>query len=294
MKGVSRYSQPNRSYPVDHGYVIIPTKKDRDQYVASCYRREKISIIQENGGGVLKDCSITRDALKDIEFPIDSDTLGQLVVYVCNPFDNHPIIIGVVSKENESMLLDEGSFKLEKTLGQNKVGISGNAKTGALFIDVQDDNDDGKGTLIINVAGSGEGSSIKISCKGRTTIYSDDTVNLETTGEVNIKSINESDETKFSSIKVKNDNVNITPVDGGTFTISGGSEPLLLGNKTVEQLEKEVQALTSLLDSIAQIIPVNVPVNSPDPTWATWQAQVALITQRGDFSEVKSEISFTD
>ena len=230
INGVSRKRQFNYSEPVGYGYVIIPEGRDRDTYVSTCYGRERLSILGENGQGFIKNCYISRDALRDIDFPPDNNTLGQMVAYIVNSFNNVPIIVGVVSKESETQLIEEGEFRLKKTYNNSSVSVIGKAKTGDLIIDVQ--NNDNKGALIINVAGK-EGSSFKINCKGDATIYSDNTVNLETAGEVNLKSIDKTDETKFSTIKVTNNEVSVDSQDVINIT-SKGTLNINNGNLTVE------------------------------------------------------------
>lgn len=280
INGVGRKRQFNYSEPIGYGYIIIPTGVDRDTYVATCYGRERLSVLGENGQGFIKNCYISRDALRDINFPPDSDTLGQMVAYIVNSFSNVPIIVGVVSKESETQLLEEGEFRLEKTYNNSNVSVTGKAKTGDLIIDVQ--NNDGKGALILNVSGK-NGSAFKINCKGDATIYSDDTVNLETTGEANIKSVDATDKTKFTNVKVTN----------GKFEINDGTESILLGNKTVTQLNKEsaiLKAITTILNGAPV---VTTAVGQPDGLYVALKAAIAGKTH-GDFSEVKSEISFTD
>jgi hypothetical protein len=291
MGGVSKIKQYNYSESVDYGYIVIPTKVDRDGYVATCYKRERVTIQGANGAGQIKDCYISRSALKDIDFPKDSNELGVAVAYIVNTFNNKPIIVGRVSKEAESQLLEEGEFRLEKSYNNSKVSVTGKAKTGDLLIDVE--NNDGTGALIINVTGKEDGSSLKINVKGDATIYSDDTLNLETVGVVNVKSIDENDETKFSIIKVTNNNVNITPVEDGTFTVSEGSEPILLGEKTVTELNKELDISKAITTIINGAPVLTTAVGTPDGLYVALKAAITGKTH-GNYSNVKSEISFTD
>lgn len=291
MSGIGKIKQYNHSNPIGVGYVIIPTRVDRDAYVATCFRRERVTILGEAGCGMIKDCYISREALREISFPKDDKELGTAITYIVNSYNPKPIIIGILSKESESQLLEEGEFRLEKTFNNSKVSITGRAQTGDILIDVE--NNDGKGSLIINVTGKEDGSALKINCKGDATIYSDDTVNIETVGVINIKSIDKTDETKFSLIKVVNDNVNITPVDGGTFTISSGSEPILLGIKTVDQLTKELNISKAILQIINGATIATASPGTPDTLQVALKAALAGKTN-ADYSKIKSEISFTD
>ncbi len=295
-----RFRQENYAEPVDYGYIIIPMSVDRDEYVAMCYRRERVSILGAHGTGFIKDCYISREALREITFPIDDTQLGVMVAYIVNDFNNTPIIVGVVSKESESQLLEEGEFRLEKFYNGNKVSISGKAKTGDLFIDVEDA--EATGAIFINVTGKEDGSLLKINVKGSATIYADDEINLNTVGTVNIKSIDQTDETKFSLVKVTNTEINATPVEGGRFSISTGSEPLVLGSKNSEILS-DIQSLLNDLNTALSTFTTATSTAAVEPTLApasvslqaSLQGMTSTIASLVNKIDVNnSEISFTD
>lgn len=219
VRGVSRQKQYNYSSPVDYGYIIVPTNVDRDDYVTTCYRRERVTIVGDNGQGIIKDCYISRTAIREINFPIDDTEMGDAVAYIVNSFNNKPIIVGRISKESESQILEEGEFRLEKSYKNSKVSVTGKSKTGDLLIDVE--NNDGTGALIINVSGKEDGSSLNINVKGSAKIYADDEINLETTGVVNLKSVDETNNDTLSEIKLTKDSINI--VSSGVVDINNGN-----------------------------------------------------------------------
>ncbi|MDH3382217.1 MAG: hypothetical protein OEL54_05890, partial [Flavobacteriaceae bacterium] len=116
------------------GNIIIPTGVIRDDYVNTCYKRERVSILPTGGCEMIKDCYITISTLKDVEFPINSDELGVTVCYVIDKLKSKPIIIGTISKESESQLLSEYDIQIIKKNNNNIVGVTANAKNGHLGI----------------------------------------------------------------------------------------------------------------------------------------------------------------
>lgn len=79
IDGVSRERQSDSPYSVGYGYIAIPSGVDRDDYIDTCFRRERVTVITDLGG-VFNDCYITSDALQRISFP--SDIEEKVVVFV--------------------------------------------------------------------------------------------------------------------------------------------------------------------------------------------------------------------
>lgn len=192
-----------------YGNIVIPSKVVRDDYVKTCYNRERVSVLLANGGGLLKDCYISREVLREVTFPSSSNELGDMVTFIRDIDNSKATIVGVISKESQSQLLEEGEFQLSKTMGNSSVTISGKAESGVLLIDVEDNNDIGE--LTISVSGKNDGSSLNLKCKGNTTIYADDSVNIETADSVKLKSTNATTsqevllELTNNKIKIEND-----------------------------------------------------------------------------------------
>src|ERR1035437_1752591 len=132
------YPIPSSQYYVglQYGYVIIPADVDRTSFIEQCYRWERISILSERGGGVFHECYISRESIKDVEFPADSTHFGSCVMFLTDIHSGHPMIFGVLSKEDESQLLREGCFKLTKTYQGSSVILSGDAKKGVMNLSV--------------------------------------------------------------------------------------------------------------------------------------------------------------
>jgi len=274
----------NKRYPSGTCYLIIPENVDRDKYVKGCYRTGRVAVLMDDGS-FIPNVPIGLSILKDVDFPNEVKELGSQLIWVNHMVHNKPIIIDRILKDDEAIDLDENEFELEKYTENGFVSIRGVAKEGNLFINVEGKNSNG-GKIYIDVSNEDEEGDIILNLKGdlraelKNLIYNIlEEWNIENTGGININS---------------KEDININPTeDGKKVNLGTGDEPILLGDKTVDELSKEVQALTDLLTSIANIVPVNVVNGSPDATWASWQSAVATITQRGSLDNVKSEKSFT-
>jgi hypothetical protein len=162
----------NRPFPIpssqyyvglQFGYIIIPSDVDRTAFIEQCYRWERVSVLIEGGAGVLHDCYISKEAIRDIEFPETSNKLGTCVSLITDIHSAHPVIFGVYSKEDESQLLREGLFKLSKIYQGNSVIISGDAKKGVMNLSV----DGGELTqLNITVSNDRKDAKINVRCRG--------------------------------------------------------------------------------------------------------------------------------
>ena len=128
--GVSRDFMPNTRTGVNSGYILIPTGVGRDDYVLNCYRRERVSIQVENGGGVVHDCYITIQALREIKFPENNAEIGSGIIFISDPFMDRPIIIGVASNQDENTGLEEEQVRILKTKDGSYVSIVADGKTG--------------------------------------------------------------------------------------------------------------------------------------------------------------------
>jgi hypothetical protein len=200
-------------FGIQYGYIILPSDVDRDAFIQQCYRWERVSVMLERGGGVIHECYITQTVLKDIEFPLTKEQLGSCVVLFTDINSGHPIILGILSKEDESQLLREGFFRVVKTASGGMVSISGDAKTGVMTLAV---NGGTLSQLNILVSNADKTATIKVQCRGDVTLELDDTF----------------------QIKDK------------TLKINGGTEPMVLGTELQTQLNKTNELLQALLDII--------------------------------------------
>lgn len=125
------------------GYVIVPPDIDRVKYIDSCFASERISFYPETGGTSYNEALISREALREIEFPSEEKVFGSQIVYLLHPVSAFPIVIAVVSKKNENLCLGYKDFKMEKSDGTNLVSIVGRGLDGNLYVTVCSDKSNG-------------------------------------------------------------------------------------------------------------------------------------------------------
>lgn len=166
IDGVSRQVQQNSANPINHGYVAIPEGIDRDAFIETCLRRNRVTIVTEYGA-VINECYVLKNVLQTIDFPEDIGLKGSCVCYVCGDFSNKPIVIGVIDENDQSDLLNENMFYLRKKMNGTDILMQG---------------DPNNGSLIINVT-SQDPSDITIAVKGN----EENELNIESSGFVNVK-----------------------------------------------------------------------------------------------------------
>jgi hypothetical protein len=169
---------------IQYGYIILPSGIDRDTFIQQCYRWERVSVLSEGGGGVIHECYISREAIRDIEFPQTVEQLGSCVSFLTDIHSAHPIIFGVFSKEDESQLLREGYFEQSKKNGNDSVGISGDAKRGVLNLFVNG------GTLTqlnITISNKAKNAVINLRCRGNINVQMDGKFTINKGSEPMIK-----------------------------------------------------------------------------------------------------------
>lgn len=260
------------------GYVIIPEDykgRGRDTYIKYCYRTQRVSIIIEDGG-VKLDCFVTESALRDIVFPdfsvneknVNGSRLGSQVVFLNEPRYDKSVVLGVVSKRDETNLYDEQEFRIFKTKYGNFALISVNGKSGDINITTFNGDKEG-GDVNISISNQSDSAKLNVGVRGEININTTGNVNLIAAGEVNIKP---------SKLNIGKEKL----------------EPIIKGDKAETELNKEKKVLTDFLDAVKNLTPTPVPPNAVDPTWATLKTAIAVITDRADYSQIKSDKTFSE
>ena len=202
-----------------NGHIFVPPDVDRDKYVKTCYKRERVSVILEDGQGILFNCYIDKQTLKDIRFPQTSKNLGSLVS-VIKQYGKIGIILGAISYEDESSLMKEDDIFIERyDVDGNYSGLRGNAKEGNLSLKCE--NNENSAILDITVSGKNNTGKINIRVNNEFNVRSTSKTNIESFGEVSLKSLNKDNEGEYTEIKINNNNINI--VSKGTVDINNGN-----------------------------------------------------------------------
>lgn len=309
MDGISRDNQSNYNYPVGVGYITIPTGVDRELYIATCYRKERVAIQLDGGGGVVNNCYISTSALQRVKFPDYPDEIGSCVVFISPKFNNIPIITEVVSKEDETQLLEENSFKKIVETATANVSIEGKGKSGELFINVESDFE-GEGSIYITLKSKNNTAKFNLNCFGDVNIYSEGKTALKALKDINLQKIRIEDNEEIissevilsdSGFELKDSTGNIirSDTEGGIINIYPtekcnlfeGDEPIPKGNTLKIELEKLQTRFNTFLDTYS-----NTPVTPADGGLVVQTAVKAAMLTVGkeDFENINSLKSFTD
>lgn len=246
MQGVSRNKISNNFPPVGIGYIMVPSNLERDDYVRNCYDRERVCVYIEQSGSMVKDCYISQQALRDIAFPADTKKLGSPVIFVSEKFTNKPIVVSTVSKEDETELLSEYRFKLEKAYKNNKVKIEADAEKGILNIFVDDKEEFG----VINLSVKGkEGGVLNIDTSNKVHINADKEINAQSSGEIKIKTIDSLSGDVKCEIRADGQDVYIKPEN--ELRIGEFNEPSVLGDTLADLLDGLITEISNSLVSTA-------------------------------------------
>lgn len=298
MEGVSRENLGNYNYPVGYGYVTIPTNIDRESYIQTCYRKERIAVQLDSGGGVINNCYITKQAIQDVIFPNNPDELGSCVVFMCPQFNNLPIVIGVVSKPDESQLLEDLSFKKIVSSRGAKVSIEGKGKTGELFINVESD-DEGEAGVFVTLNSKNNTAKFKVNCFGDINLYSEGETYLKSLKNVKLEKIkiDGNREVVSSRIELSDDGYEITDSSGnsiisnsnGEIKIFGGDSPIPKGDELNNQLEVMKNRIDTIINSLQ-----SAPASTIQAYSAAIIASLSMITRVEDFASMNSDKIFIE
>lgn len=301
--GIAKDTIYNSRIAINTGYIVIPSNVDRDDFVENCFRREKITILIEDGGGVINDCYITKQALKDIEFPTKSISdklngnailtdsfLGSAVTFINEPYHDQPIIIGTTSKVDESGLLREGVFKLFKFKDGKFVSIQGDVQSGTISIDVSGGENDG--SLNINVRNNNETAKLNVNVRGDSSTFIKGNETKKVQGNVIDTIIGNKNQTIKGN---KNSDVtgDINQKPEGKFNIGDGGHPIAHG----DTLKTQLNALQTKVDLIITAIENGIPAAGSSDGGTAYQATMKVILQAAqdaDFGEINSDKAFTD
>lgn len=266
-RGVERNNQANYNYPTGIGYVVLPERIDRGDYIQMCYRRERISILLDNGGDFVRDCYIDKSVLQNIEFPATTNELGSCIAFINERFNNKPIIVAVLSKEDETQFLEENTFEKIVGVGRNNISIVGRGADGRLSIDVEADTDNG-GVFVLNVRNLNRNAQLQINCYGDSTIYNEGNTTIRSTATISAQTIkNENNiQTITSNLslnadtglnysdmwenQVSADNEGNINVIGQNVRFNNGESPLVKGDEIQTQLNKSKDRIDTIISAL--------------------------------------------
>jgi hypothetical protein len=170
--GKGKIGIPGKRASAGIGYLVVPDDISVVNYVANCFRTGTVVLMSESER--IDNVRISKHLLNDLEFPEEYGKIGSGIVWVNLPKQNMPVAVGVIVKNNETMILDNHQFSTKKQYKSNTLEISGDAKEALLNI----------------IANSSEGSKIFIKTDNKGSINTQTKeINCEAT-DINVKSVN--------------------------------------------------------------------------------------------------------
>lgn len=304
MDGVTKtmHSAPRKICGV--GYVILGRGQDKDTYISSSFRNNRISIITDEGE-VISGCIVSKNAWQYLEFPATIKSRGSQVVWINIPYQNRVIILDVLHKRDElNSIQTQNQFKFQREVGNNIVTIQGEGQTGTITIVAQGEANQ-EGELYIKVLNSSELALFNTYVQGIMSVDVEKDLNFRVGNSVTFIVRDESNPnstglfnyvlgTGYSLLdEFKN---NIQTNKNGIFTevppsvkvyarASGSSsEPGLLGDKTYTLLNEIKNLLTNMVTTLqtASTTPPNVltaPISAQISNWIESTAKLAAEIQ---------------
>jgi len=292
MKGVERSEIWNNNVQVGLAYIVIPFGVDRNDFVQSCYRKERVHVAVERGS-IVKNCYIDSSVLQRIKFPADSTKLGSQVVFVMEKFRKVPFVIATVTRNMERVISDEETINIQRSLNGGNLSIVGKGD-GTLLINLESSN---YSKLIIHT--TGENSVIDVNSDGLITLNSKDDVTINSSKTIVKNFLNDQGLVEKSltlddaGLKYQDDKGNKFAVDYDSNKIihNEGSQPIPLGTELKEQLDKLNDKFNQFLDTYTNTIAVSGDGGKAIQT----AVQIATSTLKdADFDNINSEKSFID
>ncbi len=291
------------------GYIIIPQDKDIANYVKYCFTSGSVSIALENGG-IINNVTITKSALKDIDFPEEKTKLGSMVVWLNRPKTNTPIIVGVITKNNEIVLYDKDTISLK---GKSKTGsaeVVVDKKNNNVIINANSLIDEG-GNIYIVSNNKAKSSKISISisdlleliCKNASLQVKEKFEIVIKNAELNklFTKLGYENGVGFSYvdefqniIEMNEDNIHFDP--NKLFNIGDGNEPITLANTLDDLLGQFIDIVNSFSQEVSKLTvttamgPSGAPINLAEFT----KVASDLLALKEQFVNFKSKKSFTD
>lgn len=272
--GVARDQSPDIRTAMNKGYIIVPNGVDRNEYIETCLRTQRVSILVEGGGGVMHNCILSNHILQDIIFPENNITvqeegaeiLGSGIIFFQEPYSGIIVIIAIIPKQDDLIYSSENVTKFFRTKNGKYASITIDGNSGSIII-----NSDG-GVVGVNV--KGRESSLEVVSEGSVNVSSEKNITIFTTNDIVLESL------KTTQIKPEK------------FMVGEGEHPIPLGDELKDQLEK----LSTRVDNIVDVLKNNIPSAAlhPNPAWSRIINPIVSLWQKESFDGMNSELSFTD
>ena len=203
--GVAPYTnQSIINESVGVGYIFIPEDRDRDEFVDTCFRTMRMSVMDDNGNPI-HNCYLTKEVIQNIRFPRNAGEIGDAVVWVCKPFLAQPVIIGTFVTSDEPDFRSDQELRILKQWNQGAIDIHGSSKEGYLTIDVRGAV---AGNFQLNVLGD-ESSRCSVFSTGGVDVAANGKVSVRAyeEAEIGVESVIDDETTHRKAIRANRDTI---------------------------------------------------------------------------------------
>lgn len=221
------------------GYIGVPSDIEREDYIKDCYANNWVSMWTEKGGFHNR-VPISPEVLNFITFPEDEKGIGSPVMYLLEQEHNKPTIVARYISANELGDNRENQFKFSRKLGDKSVEIIGSSEDGHLTIAV--DSDDDEGQFFIRLLSKNENCNLKIEVQGNVSSIVQGNVELTQYGIYTNKTFDEDESNSAEHIQTATEN----KFNQKKFYLNDGDEPMMLGNKTNDFLDKFITEISNI------------------------------------------------
>ena len=162
VQGVTGVPVPNGDQTVEIGYVILPMGVERDDFIQTCDKNLRVSVVIERNGSVIHNCMVTEQIYQYLKIPQTTDEVGTPVVMVKTNYNEKPIIIATLPATNQASVFQENVYK---KLIQNDEGsflVQASLVNGMMLVNIEGT---GNRKLKINVNGE-EGGGVELNTNG--------------------------------------------------------------------------------------------------------------------------------
>lgn len=177
--------QKNDPELLEKGYITIPYKVDKKNFIETCLRTGTVSVITD-GGNFRNEILITNEALQNINFPDEEGGYGTQVIIASLPYRTTPIVIGTILNDDQSPAWKENMHRFMKINDKTSVCIEENADESSIDITV---NSEEKTDINIISVGNEE-SEIKLQSSGKVNVIADKEINATSYDTIVSKIVN--------------------------------------------------------------------------------------------------------
>jgi len=309
------------------GYIIIPDGVDRDQFLLTCFRTGKVSILTESAER-LDNVSVVQSSFNNLVFPATPKELGSVIFWVKIPKHNIPVVVGCLNKTNDLLPIEEGEFYVGRRGKEHKISIIGQEHYGDLFITLDSLSSKKSSKFEINLSSKIKQSLFQIICDGDVVVNTNN-INLQAASKFELI-VKEAKNDKFLRLKytlgegfdyldefnniiqINKDQIYLEKGDGKKITVTnkiklgnGSFEPSVLGDKNSQYLSDILDKLITLLNNLstfsitqagASIAPPLTPLSGGFTSLST--QIITLLTEvnvlKGQVNTLKSQVNFLE